>query len=432
MRAGARRYAALLALPGARRPVIASAIGSMPIGMFGLAVLLLAQDATGSFAIAGRVVGAFGIGNALGAVAQGRLMDRLGQTRVLRTAAVAHALACAALVVVAHEGAATGWLYASAVLGGLALPQLPAAMRSLWSVLARDQEQRETAYAMVSIVFEIAVLTAPALTAAIVVLASPEVAVARRGDVLRRRRARVLLHAGLAGVAGRAARRRLARAAGRAGHAHRAARPGRVRDRGRRRAGAAARVRRRARVGGDRRPLPRAALRGLARRRARLRRPLVARRPGAAAPAADARARRRLRAARRRRPRACSRCCCSAAGCVLAPTTVVASTLLDTAAPAGTVTEAFAVMVMGIVAGTALGNALGGAIVEGASYEAGALCAGAIALLGCRGSRSPAGARSSDGPGRASAGAEGGGGAVCRNGGARAGGGALPGGSSGI
>ena len=40
MRAGARRYAALLALPGARRPVIASAIGSMPIGMFGLAVLL--------------------------------------------------------------------------------------------------------------------------------------------------------------------------------------------------------------------------------------------------------------------------------------------------------------------------------------------------------------------------------------------------------
>ena len=69
-------------------------------------------------------------------------------------------------------------------------------------------------------------------------------------------------------------------------------------------------------------------------------------------------------------------------GLVLAPTTVVASTLLDTAAPAGTVTEAFAVMVMGIVAGTALGNALGGAIVEGSSYEAGALCAGAIALLG--------------------------------------------------
>jgi predicted MFS family arabinose efflux permease len=39
-------------------------------------------------------------------------------------------------------------------------------------------------------------------------------------------------------------------------------------------------------------------------------------------------------------------------------------------------------MVMGIVAGTALGNALGGAIVEHQSYEAGALAAGAVALLG--------------------------------------------------
>ena len=71
-----------------------------------------------------------------------------------------------------------------------------------------------------------------------------------------------------------------------------------------------------------------------------------------------------------------------ACGLLLAPTTVVASTLLDTAAPPGTVTEAFAVMVMGIVAGTAIGNALGGAIVEGWSYEAGALVAGTIGLLG--------------------------------------------------
>src|ERR671912_1745691 len=100
-REGARRYATLLALPGARRPVLLSALGSMPIGMFGLAILLLAEDATGSFAVAGRVVGAFGLGNALGALAQGRLMDRLGQTRVLRTAALAHALACAALLLAA-------------------------------------------------------------------------------------------------------------------------------------------------------------------------------------------------------------------------------------------------------------------------------------------------------------------------------------------
>jgi MFS family permease len=70
------------------------------------------------------------------------------------------------------------------------------------------------------------------------------------------------------------------------------------------------------------------------------------------------------------------------AGLVLAPATVVGSTLLDSVAPRGTVTEAFAVMVMAIVAGTASGNALGGALVEGASYDTAVLTAGAIAALG--------------------------------------------------
>ena len=61
------------------------------------------------------------------------------------------------------------------------------------------------------------------------------------------------------------------------------------------------------------------------------------------------------------------------AGLLLAPTTVVGSTLLDRVAPPGTATEAFTVMVMGIVAGTAVGNGLGGAIVEGAAFEAAVL-----------------------------------------------------------
>jgi MFS family permease len=70
------------------------------------------------------------------------------------------------------------------------------------------------------------------------------------------------------------------------------------------------------------------------------------------------------------------------AGLLLAPATVVASTLLDTVAPPGTVTEAFSVMVMAIVAGSAAGNALGGALVDSASYEAAVLGAGGIAALG--------------------------------------------------
>src|SRR4051794_41899828 len=85
--AGARRYKALVGLPEARWPLVFSVAGSMPIGMYGLAVLLLVRESNGSFAGAGRVVGAFGLANALGAVVQGRLMGRLGPARGLPPAA---------------------------------------------------------------------------------------------------------------------------------------------------------------------------------------------------------------------------------------------------------------------------------------------------------------------------------------------------------
>ncbi len=382
MGAGVARYRALLALPGARRPVIASAVGSMPIGMFGLAILLLAEDATGSFAIAGRVVGAFGLGNALGAIAQGRLMDRLGQTRVLRTAALVHALGCTLLLLAVAGDAPSGVLYACAAVGGLALPQLPAAMRSLWSVLARDQAQRETAYAMVSIVFEVAVLTAPALTAAIVALASPTVAVAVgatlcaggalafsatgpsirwrgephdvgwRGPLAAPGMRTVLLVLGAFGTAIGIVQVLLPAFADARGSAETGGLYLALLSAGSLAGGLVYGAR--DWPGAPTRRLPLLML-GLGAGFAAL--------AAAGAPAVLA-------------------VLLVGCGLLLAPTTVVGSTLLDTAAPPGTVTEAFAVMVMGIVAGTAIGNALGGAIVEGASYEAGALCAAAIAVLG--------------------------------------------------
>ena len=221
-----RSYRALLALPGARAPVIASALGSMPIGMFGLAILLLARDATGSFAEAGRVAGAFGLANALGAVAQGRLMDRLGQPRVLRAAAAGHVVALAAVVLAAEEGAPSWALALLAAAGGACLPQLPAAMRSLWTTLVADPARAPDGVRAASpSSFEVAVVTAPALVAAIVAVASPGAAVARRRGARRRRRARVRVDAALARRwRGTRARDRLARPARRARHAHAGAR----------------------------------------------------------------------------------------------------------------------------------------------------------------------------------------------------------------
>jgi MFS family permease len=382
LRAGAGRYRALLALPEARWPLLASIAGSMPIGMYGLGILLLVRDANGSFAVAGRVVGAFGLANALGAVAQGRLMDRVGQPRVLRPAAAVHVAMLVALVAAATRGAPAWGLALCALGAGASLPQVPAAMRSLWSALVEDEDRRQTAYALVTIVFEVSVVTAPVLVAAIAALASPAAAVLTAAAIGgtgalgfaatdASRHWRGAPHAaGWLGPLDASGVRTLfvvLVAFGSAVGVLQVALPAFAAGRGSAEAGgiylaalSAGSLCGGLVYGARRWPGPPAR---------RLAVCLVAIATGctlvaaATAPGAVAAA-------------------ALVVGVMLAPTTVICSALLDTAAPPGTVTEAFAVLVMGIVVGTAIGNAIGGAVVDAASYRTAGLAAAAIAVAG--------------------------------------------------
>jgi MFS family permease len=380
--AGARRYRALVGRPEARWPLVFSVAGSMPIGMYGLAILLLVRDANGSFAVAGRVVGAFGLANALGAVVQGRLMDRFGQPPVLRRATAGHVAMLVALVAAAGRGAPAWALGLCALGAGACLPQVPAAMRSVWSALVADEESRQTAYALVTIVFEVSVVTAPVLVAAIAAVASPAAAVLA---------AAAIAGTGGLGFAATAASRRWrgeAHAAGPLGPLHAAgvrtlfavllglgaavgvlqvALPAYAAGRGSAAAGGfyLAAISAGSLCGGlvyGARSWPGAPARRLP--------PLLL---GIAAGC--------LLVAVATVPPAVA-AATLVVGLMLAPTTTVCSALLDTAAPAGTVTEAFAVLVMGIVVGTAVGNAIGGAIVDAASYRTAAVAAAGIAALG--------------------------------------------------
>jgi MFS family permease len=372
----------LLRVPGARGPVVASALGSLPIGMYILAILLLAREATGSFAEAGRVSGAFGLANALGAVAQGRLMDRHGQPPVLRVAAAGHALAVAALVVAAERRAPTVVLLLCAVAGGACLPQVPAAMRSLWSVLVEDEERRQAAYAMVAIVFEVSVVAAPPLVAVIITLASPAAATAAAGVLAAgaaigfgatgaSRRWRGEAHAvGWLGPLAAPGVRTVFAALGALGTAIgivQVAVPAFTAEGGSAETGGLllAALSAGSLAGGlvygarswPGRPAIRLAL-------------MLAGLAAGCALLATATSNLGLAAA------------LLAVGALLAPSAIAGSALLDDVAPPGTVTEAFTVMIMGIVAGNATGNALGGAIVDGPGYETAALAAAAIAAAG--------------------------------------------------
>src|SRR4029453_1770018 len=128
-------YRALLRRPGTVRRVAASVVARMPAGMGALSLVLLVQSSTGSFALAGLVAGAFTIGISAGGPLQGRLIDRLGQTRVLLPCRGVFPAPFPTLAAFAGRGAGTGVLVGCALVGGLAHPPVSAAMRGVWSPL---------------------------------------------------------------------------------------------------------------------------------------------------------------------------------------------------------------------------------------------------------------------------------------------------------
>src|SRR6476469_2638972 len=93
-----RRYADVLRAPHVTPLLLASMLARLPYGVFALAAILYLVGARGSYAVAGLVDGAFGLGAAVGAPWQSRLLDRLGQRRVLVVAAVVDVSATGLLI----------------------------------------------------------------------------------------------------------------------------------------------------------------------------------------------------------------------------------------------------------------------------------------------------------------------------------------------
>ena len=94
-----RIYLDVLRVPSVTRLLLSAVVGRMPTGMAGLAIVLLVREAGGSYAVAGMVAVAYSAALAVTSPLLGRLVDRVGQTRVLAGCGAASALSFGALAV---------------------------------------------------------------------------------------------------------------------------------------------------------------------------------------------------------------------------------------------------------------------------------------------------------------------------------------------
>src|SRR6266511_659953 len=170
-----RPYLDVLRTPGVPRLLGAAMLGRMPIGMAGLAIVLLVRQTGGSYATAGLVAGSYAISLGLTAPLLGRLIDRVGQTRVLLGCAGVSAAAFIALGVAAEAGS-RALLPVLAALGGASLPPVAACLRALWSELLGRGAELQAAFSVEAIVQELIFVVGPPLVAILAAVFAPAAA----------------------------------------------------------------------------------------------------------------------------------------------------------------------------------------------------------------------------------------------------------------
>lgn len=156
-------YRAIFAAPGTRGFSAAGLVARMPLGMYGIGIVTMLSELRGSYGLAGAVTAvSLAFTAALGPQVS-RLVDRLGQRRVIVPAAALSVLAALGLVLCARYEAPVWTLFACSAATGCT-PSIGAMVRARWADLYRAEPVKlHTAYSFESVVDEVCFIVGPIL-----------------------------------------------------------------------------------------------------------------------------------------------------------------------------------------------------------------------------------------------------------------------------
>lgn len=169
-----RQYLGVWQMPGGKVLLAVGIFARLGIGMTPLALLLLVEQATGRYAAAGLAGGVYALAGAALSPIAGRVADRIGPAPILLGTAVAHPLALVALLFASRGGApAMPLIVAASAVAGATYPPLTAAIRRAWTDMTEvgsgQHGLRPAAMAAETSLFELVFVLGPLLVAALIV-----------------------------------------------------------------------------------------------------------------------------------------------------------------------------------------------------------------------------------------------------------------------
>lgn len=165
---GLGSYVRLLRLPDAAALAFWGVVGRLPLAMRPIGCLMVVSAVTGSLGDAGTVTAAMLVSQGAASPVLGRLADRYSQRRVLLVACPGHVVGMGLLLLSVGLGAPLGVMVAAAVLTGSCAISFTGFMRARWTAMV-EQKMLRTAYAMESMLDDTIFLLGPLL---VTVLAS--------------------------------------------------------------------------------------------------------------------------------------------------------------------------------------------------------------------------------------------------------------------
>jgi MFS family permease len=161
--AGLNAYRQVLADPRARAFTAAGLVARLPMSMTGIGIVLLVSLTSGSFGRAGLVTAVGTVTGAIAAPLWGRVIDRVGQARVLVTAALVNSASMTLLIISVLEEWPLVVSLLAAVGVGVGFSSAGSCVRARWSHRLKDSPLLNTAFAVEAVFDEVVFIVGPVL-----------------------------------------------------------------------------------------------------------------------------------------------------------------------------------------------------------------------------------------------------------------------------